>query len=367
MGIKNQPIIRSLATNQRRGHGLTRNIIPATLLVASLGVVFGQELVNTSTENVRPILWRDPTDITTRNLLDGPGGKEHEPHPPFTFEKEDPKGSNPKFDVRDRDGVKWKVKLGAEAKPETVASRLVWSIGYFANEDYFLADFRAKGMPAHLQRGNAFVEPDGSLKNVRLKRYVEGEKKIGSWEWRKNPFIAMRELNGLRVMMAVINNWDLKDDNNAIYREKSSGPDQGPQLVYMVSDLGSSFGTTNYVPSHRKAKGNLDSYVHSKFIRKGGESAGDFVDFEDPKRPALLVAFAAPEFVSRLNLEWIGRHIPKADAQWTGELLGKLSHEQIRDAFRAAQYSPEGVESFASALELRIAELNQLYVGSAEK
>jgi hypothetical protein len=312
-----------------------------------------------------PILWREPADIASRNLLEGPGGKEHEPHPPFTFEKEDMEGSNPKFDVRDQDGVKWKVKLGAEAKPETVATRLVWAIGYFANEDYFLPDFRANGMPAHLQRGNSFVEADGSMKNVRLKRYVEGEKKIGSWEWRKNPFTDTRELNGLRVMMAVINNWDLKDDNNAIYREKHSDGGVGAELVYMVSDLGSSFGTTNFVPSHEKAKGNLDSYVHSKFIQKGEETAGDFVDFQDPHRPALLVAFNAPEFVSRLNLEWIGRHIPKADAKWTGQLLARLSREQIRGALRAAQYSPDEVEAFASALELRIAELNQLYVGSA--
>lgn len=271
------------------------------------------------------------------------------------------KGSNPKFDVRDQDGVKWKVKLGAEAKPETVASRLVWSVGYFADEDYFVADFRANGMPAHLQRGNSLVEPDGSIKNVRLKRNVEGHKKVGTWEWRKNPFTDTRELNGLRVMMAVINNWDLKDENNAIYQERGTD-----ERVYLVSDLGSSFGTTNFIASD-KGKGNLDSYVHSKFIRKGEESTGGFVDFEDPHRPALFIAFNAPEFVSRVNMQWIGRHIPKADAKWTGELLGRLSHEQIRDAFRSAQYAPEEVEAFASALELRIAELNQLFAGSAEK
>jgi hypothetical protein len=316
-----------------------------------------------SSETAAPVLWREPSDIASRNLLEGPGGKEHEPHPPFTFVKEDMEGSNPKFDVRDQDGVRWKVKLGTEAKPETVATRLVWSIGYFANEDYFLADFRAQGMPAHLQRGNSFVQPDGSLKNVRLKRYSEGEKKIGSWEWRKNPFTDTRELNGLRVMMAVINNWDLKDDNNSIYREKHSDNGGGPELVYLVSDLGSSFGTTNFI-ANDNGKGNIDAYVHSKFIRKGEDSTGNFVDFEDPSRPRLFIAFNAPEFVSRVNMEWVGRHIPKADAKWAGQLLARLSHEQIRDAFRSAQYTPEEVEAYASAVELRIAELNQLWAGS---
>jgi hypothetical protein len=261
--------------------------------------------------------------------------------------------------------VKWKVKLGTEAKPETVATRLVWAIGYFADEDYFLADFRATGMPAHLQRGNSMVEADGSIKNVRLKRDRPGGKKAGTWQWRKNPFSDTRELNGLRVMMSVINNWDLKDDNNAIYRVKGTDT-QAPELEYLVSDLGSSFGTTNFV-ANDKSKGNLESYVHSKFIRKGEENTDHFVDFEDPHRPALFIAFNAPEFVSRVNMEWIGRHVPKADAKWAGELLGKLSHEQIRDAFRAAQYTPEEIQAFASALELRIAELNQLYVGGVGK
>ena len=36
--------------------------------------------------------------------------------------------------------MKWRVKLGVEARPETVASRLVWAVGYYANEDYFLPE-----------------------------------------------------------------------------------------------------------------------------------------------------------------------------------------------------------------------------------
>jgi hypothetical protein len=311
------------------------------------------------TASTPPVLWREPADIESRNLTYGPGGERHQPHPPFTFVKEDLDGSNPKFDVKDQDGVKWKVKLGAEAKPETVACRLVWAAGYFTNEDYFLPTLRVNGMPAHLKRRGAdkFIEPDGSMLDVRLKRHGEGEKKIGTWEWRNNPFTGTRELNGLRVMMALINNWDLKDENNAVYREKRSGGGEGPELTYMVSDLGASFATTHLVRGHEKAKGNLESYKSSKFIRK---LDGDFVDFDDPHRPALVVLVNPHEFVSRLNLEWIGKHIPRADAKWMGQLLGKLSPSQIRDAFRAAGYTPEEVEGFASVVESRIAELNNL-------
>ena len=84
----------------------------------------------------------------------GEGGKAHEPHQPFQFEKEDLDGSNPKFVVRDRDGVKWKVKLGLEARPETIATRLVWAAGYYVTEDYFVRrDTDRRAAFTHLHRG----------------------------------------------------------------------------------------------------------------------------------------------------------------------------------------------------------------------
>src|SRR5260370_27391968 len=85
-----------------------------------------------------PVLWRDPGVIASRNFFYGPGGKAHEPRGTFTFDKEDMNGTTPKFDVVDEDGIKWRVKMGPEARPETVASRLVWGSGYFANRDCFM-------------------------------------------------------------------------------------------------------------------------------------------------------------------------------------------------------------------------------------
>src|SRR5713101_1353930 len=65
-------------------------------------------------------LWVNPVDLESRNLFYGPGGKKHHPRTAeFVFVKEDDKGTNPKFIVKDADGVKWKIKLGAEAQPET--------------------------------------------------------------------------------------------------------------------------------------------------------------------------------------------------------------------------------------------------------
>src|SRR5579862_3309387 len=159
-------------------------------------------------------LWREPKDIASENLFYGRGGQEHAPHGTFTFESEDLEGTNPKFDVRDADGVKWKIKLGAEARPETAATRFVWAVGYHTDEDYFLPLVQVTGLPKHLHRGGDSIEPGGMIRNVRLKR--EMGKKVANWSWKDNPYSGRRELDGLRVMMAVINNWDLKDVNNAI-------------------------------------------------------------------------------------------------------------------------------------------------------
>jgi len=310
---------------------------------------------NEVSRNVPAVLWRDPTDITSRDLYYGPGGKEHAPHTTFTFLKEDLNGTNPKFDIRDDDGVKWRVKLGVEARPETVATRLVWAVGYYANEDYFLPDLHVENMP-RLRRGQNLVAPDGSMHNVRLKRYLKGEKKVGDWKWRENPFTRERELNGLRVLMALMNNWDLKDENNALYEKKGSD-DASPELQYAVSDLGASFGTTGRSWTHSLSKGNLKSYRYSKFIRK---VTPEYVDFNVPARPALIYVFTPKEFISRMDLWWIGKRIPRPDAKWIGGLLAQLSPSQIRDAFRAAGYSQGEVEGFAAVVEERIAELNSL-------
>jgi len=310
-----------------------------------------------ATEQKNAVLWRNPDDIKSRNLFYGPGGEEHAPHTQYTFEKEDMDGTSPKFIVRDDNGVKWKVKMGAEARPETVASRLVWAVGYSTNEDYFLPALQVAEMPEHLRRGQKFVGPPGTVNNVRLKRYLDGEKKVGFWKWSDNPFTGTRELGGLRVMMALINNWDLKDNNNSIFHEKHANGADGPENIYMVSDIGASFGTTGVTLMEKATDGNLHYYSSSKFLRKVTPT---YVDFATPSSPVLLDIFYPPDFFMRMHLRWIGKRIPREDVRWVAQLLTQLSPDQIRDAFRAAGYPPDEVEGFTRVLENRIAELGKI-------
>ena len=154
-------------------------------------------------------IWRDHGAVESLNLFYGPGGKEHQPAGKFTFVKEDNTGSSPKFEIVDGQGVHWKAKLGEETKSETAATRLMWAAGYFTDEDYYLSELRVKRMPK-LHRGQEYVSAGGIVRGVRLERRVKGQQKRGNWSWFKNPLVGTKELDGLRVMMALMNNWDLK-------------------------------------------------------------------------------------------------------------------------------------------------------------
>jgi len=299
------------------------------------------------TSTSAPGLWRDRGSIASLNLLYGAGGKEHQPAGKFTFVKEDKQGSAPKFEVVDEQGVHWKAKLGEEIKSETAASRLVWAAGYYVDEDYYLPELRVENMPS-LSRGHELVSAEGVVRGVRLERSVKGQKKTGNWSWFKNPFVGTKEMNGLRIMMALINNWDLKEVNNAIYQDK------GESSRYVVSDLGATFGETGNTVT--RSKSNPGDYSDSQFIQK---VTPEHIDFVLSSRPLFLTAIDVPNYATRTHMQDIVKKIPVADAKWLGKLLEPLSDEQIRDCFRAAGYSPEDVESNAAMVKERIKDLNR--------
>jgi len=292
-------------------------------------------------------LWRDRGDAGSLNLLYGAGSQERQPAGTFTFVKEDKQGTAPKFEIVDGQGVHWKAKLGEETKSETAASRLVWAAGYFTDEDYYLAEMRVEKMPK-LDRGRKFVSDGGVIRGVRLERIITGQKKNGNWSWFKNPFVGTREMNGLRIMMALINNWDLKEINNAVYNPPGEG------ARYVVADLGATFGETGN--SVVRSKSNPDDYSDSHFIQK---VTPEHVDFYLSSRPLFITAIDVSNYATRTHMQDIVKDIPVADAKWLGKLLESLSDEQIRDCFRAAGYSPEDVEANAATVKERIRNLNR--------
>jgi len=329
-------------------HGRT-----CTVLALVLAFYFSASAQTKKAPNIgTPVLWTDPGDIGSRDLFWGVGGKDSQPRPPMNFVSEDLHGTNPKFDVRDADGTKWRAKLGPEARPEVAASRLLWAVGYSANENYFFPMLHVADMPAHLRRGQKLAGTNGDVPNVRLQRRYDGLKKIGTWDWRKNPFYGTREFNGLRVMMALIRNWDLYGGNNSILQGKKTDRE-----IFEVSDLGSAFGDTRRDYKEGNSVGNLKAYGRGRLI---AQIKRDAIDLDFPKMSPMGIIFDVPLYREELRARWIGRKIPRSDAKWIGSLLAQLKPDQIRDAFRAAGYESSAIDGFTAIILSRIQELNTL-------
>jgi hypothetical protein len=265
-----------------------------------------------------PVLWREPTDIETRNLLLGAGGEEMKPDlSRLTFVEEKKGGYSKKYLVRDAKGNEWVAKLSKESQPDTAANRLLWALGYETEIAYLVP--------------KATIEGKGEFENVRLEARPANVKRAGNWMWEDNPFKDTPQFRGLKILMVMINNWDMKDDNNEILAIRGDATGEG-ELRYIISDLGGTFGKTGgfFARSRNEPK----DFVKADFIKKVN---GEVIDFNYGGKNQKLF-----------------ENITVADAQWLSNLFKRLSDEQIKDAFRAANYSAEEVEMLTSALKLRI-------------
>lgn len=282
-----------------------------------------------------PVLWREPTDITSRDLFLGLGGDEKKPDlSNVTFVKDGTTGYSVKWDVRDGAGKKWVVKLGNEARPETAANRLLWAVGYPTETVYLAPCAHIKGAPKPRKEVKR-CEGDGYA-DVRFEARGDGVKRGANWEWKSNPFVGKRELNGLLVMMALLNNWDLKTENNVLLQV--SKPDGSTELQYVISDVGATFGKTGGPFSH--SRNEPEKYVKTKFVEG---TKGNRVKFGFGGKGAGLMD-----------------RVTVADAKWIGMLLSQLSDKQIEDAFRAADFTPEESQMLVAEVKERINQLVNL-------
>jgi hypothetical protein len=282
-----------------------------------------------------PVLWREPANISAQDLFLGPGGEASKPDlSNVTFTKEDVDGYSVKWDVRDGAGRKWVVKVGNEARPETVAVRLLWSVGYATEINYLAPCVHIKGAPKP-RKNVERCEGDG-FADVRFEARPENVKRLDVWEWKKNPFAGTKELSGLAVLMALLNNWDLKNDNNKILLVKND--DGTSESRYIISDLGATFGKTGGPISH--SRNEPEKYVKTKFVE---QVKGNRVEF----------AFSGKqgELLDQVSVE---------QAKWIGGLLAQLSDEQLQDAFRAGNFKPEEIQLLTQAVRARIQQLVNL-------
>jgi hypothetical protein len=293
------------------------------------------------------VLWRDPGDVAALDLLNGPGGAEMKPDlSRLTFVKEEKGGYSKKFRVRDAAGRVWVAKVGKEAQPETAVTRLVWAAGYPVEVTYLAPCATIDGAPKPKEAEQC---EGGGYANVRFEARPENVKRLDVWRWESNPFAGKRELRGLKILMALVENWDMKDDNNRVLAVSGAS---GTELQHVVSDLGATIGKTGGqsgpISFIRQVKGTRNE--------PGDYAADKFIDGVEGDR--VLFNFSGK------NSEMM-RDITVEDARWLGGILSRLTDKQIEDAFRAANYNPEEVRLLAASVRSRINQLTNPPAGGA--
>ncbi len=268
-----------------------------------------------------PVFWAEPSDVSSLNLLLGAGGEEMKPDiSKLTFIEQKTGGYSTKYRVRDAKGNEWIAKLGKEAQPDTAANRLLWALGYPTEIAYLVP--------------KAKIEGKGEFENVRFEARPKDVDRVGNWMWENNQFQNTPEFRGLKILMVMINNWDMKDDNNEILATRNPTTGEA-ELRYIISDLGGSFGKTGGFFS--RSRNEPKDYVKAEFIKA---VKGDVIDFNYGGKNQKLFS-----------------GITVADARWLSDRFKGLSDEQIKDAFRSANYTPEEVDTLTAALKIRIAAL----------
>jgi hypothetical protein len=273
-----------------------------------------------------PELWVEPFDLGKRDLYAGPdGGKPPDATDKFEFVAMKQTGYNPGYDVKDSHGQEWSVKIGNESRVEVTISRIMWAIGYHQPYNYYVRSWT-------LRRDGRDTVIAGIGSRFRMESASEDKK--GEWSWRKNPFTGTRPLAGLAVLMVMMNNWDIKTEQNSLYEVTQDNGDTSYR--YMVRDVGAAMGKSGWLMAG--SKDEIDDFEKEPFIRN---IEGNRVYFH------YKGATMEPHFLDRIT---------PADVRWISGLLARLSEKQWRDAFRAGGYSDDEAARRIAVFKAKIAE-----------
>ncbi|HTH50936.1 MAG TPA: hypothetical protein VL501_03325 [Pyrinomonadaceae bacterium] len=269
------------------------------------------------------IIWQK-VDVARQDTYLGPGGAAMQPDVSHVeLIKEEKGGHSKKYRVRDGAGNEWVAKVGDEAQSETAAVRLLSSLGYVTEVNYLIPKLTIKGA--------------GTFSNVRLEARPSNVKRGKEWKWGHTPFEKTPQMKGLMMMMAFINNWDMKSANNVIIHD-------GDLDKYVISDLGVSFGKTGSNPLPifwriGRSRNKPSDYARTRLV-SGVSDYKVRVVYNGKNR-------------SRMH------DFTKEDARWLADLLLQLSDAQIRDMFRAANYSAGDIHTLTKAVKARITQLDR--------
>lgn len=287
------------------------------------------------------VIWREPGDIGARNLAKGSGAP---PAPPFSFMEEHDTGSQPCVSVRDATAREWRIKWGPEVRTETFGTRLAWALGFFSEQTHFVAGGTISG--AHdLRRAKANIDVDGRFTDARFELSEAGVVRhfdAHSWAWDDNPFVGTRELNGLKILMMLLSNWDNKDVRDVARGSNTAIFEVAAEARYLIIDWGAALGAwgSNVV---QRGRWDVDAFAAQNELFVTGVD-GEHVQWGyQGQRTADLTM-----------------QIRRDAVRWFYGLARQLSDTQLRDGLLASGATADEAARFTRAIRDRIDRLGAI-------
>jgi hypothetical protein len=161
-------------------------------------------------------------------------------------------------------------------------------------------------------------------------------------------------LDGLRVVMVLINNYDARRANNEVVIA-------GGEARYVVSDLGASFGSYGGLGGGRRSKGDAEAFRRSRFIDRVANGRVRFAYRTRPEGWGLSMSVLYPFYTAgELKKQRDLRDVPSGSVRWIARRLAALDGQSIRHWFEEAGYEAGAAARFAASLRQRIDALAAL-------
>lgn len=289
-----------------------------TLNTILVGLCIAVAATGQSTES---IVWRPLPSIETADLLNGPVGKSGAPTPNLRmfWEGDGAQSVHSGMLISDELGRTWAVSQGSDYRAEVAASRLLWAAGFFVDQNYYLDRATIEGLKGKTEQ----------VLSARFQRQDDGYSDYGQWFWNGTPDRFSKEMQGLETLLALLGIH--KFDEVTTYTAKSG---YNSPREYRVTHINNCLGKVGLLSS----TANATDYAGQRFIKA---PQNGFIVFEHDYGPLM-------------------QSIPTGSGRWIGEVLAKLTDNQIGDAFRAAGFNDSDVALYVKGVSLRIQALLEL-------
>jgi hypothetical protein len=259
---------------------------------------------------------------------------------------ESPDGQVQKLtDQMDEEPVK--VKFGAdnrEVYAEVVATRLLWSLGYYADA-WYPVRVECRNCPDNPESGSG-PKLTRSYAQATIVRKFDGHKmyEIGKddqgWSWKEFEGDNGRpsfEKDGLKLLAAFIMHSDNKPPQQrlackGVNVDQSTSPFTTTcrESFMLIQDVGASFGGGGWFTSNGSAKMNLSQWSGKRVWQKVGPPTGTGGDDCPVCQATLKKSLTAKDGLSNPTISEEGR-------QFAAGLLCQLSDAQIEALFKASR------------------------------